>query len=127
MQLFDLCLPSFSQETIIPATKLQEICKALLCIEQEETSSEFDYHALISKAAVAAGLALHPPLLFADSNWVKDYFGFVFNPGSARFELWRFDETGRVGAPMSHWEEWLDGSRQDLKWGIYTKPYEYRA
>jgi hypothetical protein len=127
VRLLDLCLPSFSQEPLISAPKLQEICKSLLCLELEETSAEWDYHALVSQAAESLGLAMPAPLIFADTNWMKDYFGFLFNPGSAKFELWRIDQTGRVGSPMSYWEEWLDGSRQDLKWGVYTKPYEYKG
>jgi hypothetical protein len=65
------------------------------------------------------------PFIFADTNWVKDYFAFVVNPGNGRFELWRMDYIGSRGAPMSDWEKWLNGSRKEPDWGVYNNPYEY--
>jgi len=125
MQVFDLVLPSFSQENVISAAKLQDIAKGVFCLTFEETSTETDFHAAVSSAAQKLGYAMPPPIIFADTNWVKDYFGFIYNPGSAKFELWRVDATGRLGMPMSYWDQWLDGSKKQPDWGIYTKPYEY--
>lgn len=110
---------------VISSERLQEICKATLCVAMEETSSDIDLHRGVLKACRELHYASPSPMLFADSNWVKDEFGFVVNPGNGRFELWRLDCLGSAGFPMSHWEQWLNGSRQDPRWGIYTKPYEY--
>ena len=65
------------------------------------------------------------PLIFADTNWVKEMFGFVVNPGTGKLELWRLDYTGSNGYPMTSWKQWVNGSRPDLRWGIYVKPFEY--
>lgn len=109
----------------IGAYQLQEICKALLCLAGLETSTSYDYHWHVSQAAKKLGFAMPMPILFADTNWVKEEFGFVVNPGSGRVELWRLDYTGSIGYPMSTWREWLDGSHPEHKWGIYVKPSEY--
>lgn len=142
-KIFSL-LPGIGPETVhqimqlvdqIPATRgglpcmgsrqLQDICKALLCLTVVSTTTLCDYHLHISLAAQKLGFAMPSPILFADTNWVKDMFGFVVNPGTGKLELWRVDYTGSGGVPMSSWKQWMDGSRPDLKWGIYIKPYQY--
>ncbi|MDP1880164.1 MAG: hypothetical protein Q8K60_04420, partial [Parachlamydiaceae bacterium] len=105
--------------------QLQNICKALLCLVFNQTQTSIDYHAEVIHAARLLGYALPTPIIFADTNWVKDYFGFVVNPGTGRLELWRLDYVGIEAVPMSIWKHWLDGSRSDRRWGVYTKPYEY--
>jgi hypothetical protein len=125
MRLFDKISLSRGEYPIINAQQLQEICKALLCLSEVSTTTPFDYHLHISLASQSLGFAMPTPLLFADTNWVKDMFGFTVNPGTGKLELWRFDYTGSTGYPMSSWKQWVNGSRPDLKWGIYVKPFEY--
>lgn len=127
MAVFDMASQGFGQYSLIDASRLQDICKGLICLTFEETTSEVDYHFLISSAAQQLGYAMPAPIIFADTNWIKEEFGFVVNPGSGEFELWRVDETGRVGAPMAQWDQWLNGSKQKPDWGVYTKPYEYSS
>lgn len=127
MGIFELASRRVFQRPVVDASTLQNICKGLLCLDSFQTSSEFDYHTAISAAAQQLEYAMPAPILFADSNWVKDMFGFVVNPGTGQLELWRVDATGRTGVSMSSWEQWLNGSRQDRTWGIYTRPYEYNA
>jgi len=110
---------------IMSSHNLQEACKALICIREMSTSTRYDYHFHINQAARKLGYAIPNPLIFADSNWMKDEFGFVVNPGTARLELWRLDYTASVGYPMSSWKEWVNGSRPHGKWGIFVKPPEY--
>ncbi len=64
------------------------------------------------------------PLLFADTNWAYYYFGFVVNPGTGEFELWRMNRLGTRGFPMSSWKKHLDGSEYSI-WRIYTRIQEY--
>ena len=125
MEIYNGLPGSSGSDSLISAKGLQDICKALLCLTTGETSTPFDAHISIAMAAQELGYAPPAPMLFADSNWVKDDFGFVVNPGNGHFELWRMDYTGTVGAPMSQWEQWLNGSRKDISWGIYNRPYEY--
>lgn len=127
MEYYDLTTRPYSYNPVIDAQSLQNICKGLLCLTLEDSSSRYDYHQHISQIAQQLGYAMPEPILFADTNWVKDYFGFVLNPGSGNFELWRLDITGTNGFPMSHWNQWLNGSRKDITWGIYTKSYEYSS
>lgn len=124
LSLFDQ-LPLSRNTPIMSAYQLQEICKALICLSGLATTSPQDYHLAVSLAAQELGLALPMPLIFADTNWSKDEFGFVVNPGTGKVELWRIDYTGRIGYPMTDWKEWLDGSRTDRTWGVYVKPSEY--
>lgn len=125
LKVFDICYRQ-SLDTILDATRLQEIAKGLICLTFGETTSEVDYHSMILLAARKLSYALEAPITFADTNWVKQDFGFVVNPGTGNLELWRCDPLGIVGNPMSSWREWLDGSRKDITWGLYTKPYQYR-
>jgi hypothetical protein len=90
-----------------------------------QTHFRYDYHQQIAQAAQKLGYAMPEPIIFADSNWVKDLFGFVINPGNGKLELWRMDVIGGEGVPMADWKQWLNGSKQEPQWGIYTRPYEY--
>lgn len=125
LEIFDKLPAVAGGENYSTARSLQEVVKALLCLASNKTSTAIDVHATVAEAARQCGYALGRPIVFADSNWVKDDFGFVVSPGTGKLELWRVDPTGTVGAPMSMWVQWLNGSRKDLPWGIYTRPYEY--
>lgn len=125
MELFDLLPLSTESFSVVGAQQLQEICKALVCFSSLSTTTPYDPHLHISLAAQTLGFAMPSPLLFADTNWVKEMLGFTVNPGTGAFELWRFDYTGSIGYPMTSWKQWVNGSRSDLRWGIYVKPYEY--
>lgn len=113
------------KERILNAKVLQDTCKEILLLLLQNTSSALDYHRLIAEAAQKLGYAMPKPIIFADTNWVKGQFAFLVNPGTGLFELWRVDPNGTSGFPMTIWEQWLDGSRQDIPWGVYTKSYEY--
>lgn len=65
------------------------------------------------------------PCIFADTNWEKDFFAFVVNPGNQQLELWRVDALGVTGSPIRAWDQWLNGSVREPKWGIFTRPEEY--
>lgn len=109
----------------ITAQHLQDICLALLCLVYGKTSLPLDFPASIAHAAQKLGDAMPAPIIFGDTNWVKDMFGFVVNPGTKELELWRIDSIGRIGTPMSSWKQWLNGSRKEALWGVFTNPYEY--
>ena len=125
METYDNCSQQMTLDRFINATRLQNIAKGLICLAFKTTTSPVDYHALIARAAQKLGYAMPPPILFADTNWVKDEFSFVVNPGTAKLEFWRTDALGITGAPMSSWHHWLDGSQREPTWGVYAKPYEY--
>lgn len=123
LSLFDQ-MPFSQIGQIVSANQLQNICKAFLCLVGS-TTGPYDYHMSIRMAAQQLGFAMPMPLIFADTNWVKEEFGFIVNPGTGKLELWRLDYTGSFGYPMSTWQQWLDGSRPDQQWGVYIKPPEY--
>lgn len=112
---------------ILGAKTLQEIVMGFLCLIYGTTSSPYDYHWHVSQVCKQLGYALAMPVIVADTNWVRDEFGFVLNPGSGQFEFWRVDYTGSVGAPISAWEKWVNGSTQSPNWGIYVNPQEYSS
>lgn len=107
--------------------QLIEICLASLIINLGKTSTGTDYRHHLRGAAEKLGYALPIPMIFADSNWVKDAFAFLINPGTSRLEFWRCDLLGIEGAPMSVWKNWLDGSNRERTWGVYIKPGQYQA
>jgi hypothetical protein len=110
---------------LLGAKDLAEKCLALIMLTKQETSSEYPYYTMVYEAMRRLSLVMPAPLLFADSNWVKHYFGLVVGPGSGKLELWRFNLQGTEGVPMADWKQWVDGSRRDRTWGIFTNPYEY--
>ena len=114
------------QNRIISAKLLREICLSLLMFSYGKTTAPIDYYKHVTEAMRNAKLAMPKPVIFADTNWPKDYFGFVFNPGSSRLELWRVDYVGSTGVAMSEWAKWLNGSyKEERSWGIYVSPREY--
>lgn len=125
LSLLDRHLPSLPQHPVMSAKGLQEICKGLICLHQLNTSFAINFHYEIYQAMQELEYVMPAPIFFADTNWTKEDFAFVMNPGSRRLELWRIDCLGTEGFPMSSWEQWLNGSRKDITWGVYTRPYEY--
>lgn len=125
-KMLERCL---SKELITkPATskQLQNRVKAFVSLTKGALTN-CNYHLEIAKACQKLGYAMPAPLLFADTNWVTDFFGFTVNPGTCEFELWRIEDTGCQGAPMSHWKSWLNGSKRSPEWGVFDNPNEYRA
>jgi len=123
--IFEQSSPQFGIKNLLSAQDLHEMAMSLLCIAYGATSLPLDCHFAVSKATQDLNFAMPTPIIFADTNWTKDLFAFVVSPGTGMLELWRVDPIGRTGAPMSHWKEWLNGSRKDALWGIYSRPYEY--
>lgn len=113
-----------SQMEVLTAADLREIVEGLLILVANSNHFPIDIHAEVAAAMQVASLSMPRPLLFADSNWSTDYFGLVVNPGNGEVELWRLDYTGSIGAPLTEWKQWLDGS-QKKPWGLYSRPAEY--
>ena len=65
------------------------------------------------------------PLIVADSNWVKDFFAFMFSPTTQQIELWAVNAYGTEGRPIPSWRPWLDGSRREPTWGVLVNPIQY--
>ncbi len=126
-QLLEEYGSSPGNRSLVSAQGLQDIVLALLIVALGKTSTTENYAAAIARISQEKGLAMPAPILVADSNWVRDWFGFVVNPGTEKFELWRIDQTGRIGRPINAWKQWLDGSRKDITWGIFSQPFEYRT
>ena len=124
LSLFDK-LPLDYSSGVMGAHQLQNCVKALIVLSSSQTSFSQDLHWEIMEVARSLGYSYPAPIIFADTNWVKEEFGFMVSPGTGRLELWRLDYIGSQGAPMTQWRAWVNGSRPDLKWGVYVKPYEY--
>lgn len=125
LRLFDQAPFPKGGHSFVTAQDLQSICKAFICLSMMRTTSSIDYHLLVCQAAQRLGFAMPAPLIFADTNWVKDLFAFAVNPGTGKLGLWRMDYMGSAGYPMTSWKQWLNGSRQDLTWGVYIRPFQY--
>lgn len=125
VQLSEECSYKLIGSRILSAQNLQNIAQAIVCSFLGKTSLPSDYPNAIIQAAQRLGFMMPNPIFFADTNWVKERFAFLVNPGTSSLELWRIDPSGRVGGPMSSWQEWLNGTRKDPMWGIYNNPQEY--
>jgi len=86
-----------------------------------ELTQNFDH---LEEAFTKHQLLPPKPLLFADTNWSRFYFGFGYNPGLGILDLWRLDARCREGYPLSVWRPLLDGSLPQ-PWGVLTSPSEY--
>lgn len=78
---------------------------------------EFDATSMILRAMAKFGYTLFHSILVANTNWTKEYFGFLVNPGTGQIDFWRMDLYGRKGLPLSVWEPFLYG-KSNKKWGI---------
>ena len=65
------------------------------------------------------------PVIFADTNWMKEYFAFALSPVTLSLRLWATNSLGTEGFPMKQWTPWLNGSRKDRTWGILVNPSDY--
>ena len=90
----------------------------------QDTSLPFPASKRIADALIQLGFSAPIPIFFADTNWVRDYFAFLINPGTGRLELWRVDCIGLHGAPLSIWKPYLNGTDRSRTWGLYTRPFE---
>ncbi len=119
LQLF-----SDAPSPLMTASEVRDAAKGCYLLSQKKIVLPFDLHLFVSIHARFVGVAPPTPLLFADTNWTNNFFGFVVNPGNGRLELWRLDRTLSQGVQMSGWKHWLNGSDRKT-WSIYTRPFEY--
>ena len=110
--------------SFLSAKMVKDLAKIFYCQAKKSICLPFDLHEHIAKQASDLNLAQPRPVLFADTNWIGNYFGFVLNPGTSQLELWRLDITGSKGSPMSTWKHWIDGTDKKT-WNIYSRPFEY--
>lgn len=66
----------------------------------------------------------HPPLLFADTNWLDYAFAFAVNPATLELDLYRISADNTRAYPMNPWRSYLDGSTT-TPWGVLTRPSDY--
>lgn len=123
---FDRIAQAIGKYRLLSAQDLRNVAKTLLMLAMGKTRSAFPYHQKISDTMEKLGYAYPAPILFADTNWVKNCFGFVVNPGTEELELWRCDDSGTEGRPISLWKRYLNGTDRQL-WGLYTSPDQYRT
>jgi hypothetical protein len=124
LQLIPLAEEKIGKYQVLTAKNLRDIAKALLIAALKKTRAPLDYHNLILQAMQRQGLCYPEPFLFGDTNWVKNAFGFVLNPGNESLELWRFDFSGSEGRPINIWKRYLNG-KERIDWGLYTNPHQY--
>lgn len=123
-RLFDLAEESVGRYNVLTAEDLRHIAKGLLMLAKNETRGDMFYHQMIVEAMQKTGLCYPAPILFADTNWVNNVFGFTLNPGTREVELWRFDACATEGRSISVWRQYVDGTVKE-EWGLYTQPNQY--
>lgn len=117
----------YTLERYAPIHQLIEAVKAFYCLATRKTTDSLNLHAIVYAAAQRLGYIFPEPLIVADSNWSRDSFAFVVNPGTGELDFWRVSPLTGSGGPVTGWRQWLDGSRQQPKWGIYANPIEYTS
>ncbi len=127
MGVYDEWREVLTPPSTLSSKSLRALCKALMISDRGAVTSPRDLHQHIFEVCGQLGLAVPSPVRFADSNWVTEDFAFVVNPATQQLEFWRTDYCGSTGAPMAIWNQWLDGSRKDREWSVYTQPHEYVA
>ena len=110
----------------LTAREMKEISKAVYILLKKNVCLDFDLHKYISDTAAKKMLSSPNPLIFADSNWSQNLFGFVVSPTTEEIKFWRVSETGQEGVFMRPWANYLSPSN-NKPWGVYVKPQEYSA
>lgn len=129
-QLFEeaeMLLDLGGRQEMTGAAGFREFLQAVLMVHFKKTRFEKPLYRELVAHLRREGAMMPEPLIVADTNWVKDYFAFLVNPGTGKLDFWRVDALGLEGAPLSNWREWINGKRKDRTWGIYTNPFQYRA
>ncbi|MBS0656245.1 MAG: hypothetical protein JSR46_10740, partial [Verrucomicrobia bacterium] len=124
-EVVEAILRHLSYRGVVSAQELTNIVKAICCVVQRGTKSSKNLYKAILEELRSQKALFAAPLIFADSNWVKDYFAFVVNPATGQMELWSVDFYGTTGRQISYWKMWLNGSRKEPQWGIFNRPSEY--
>lgn len=109
---------------LLTALELREAIMGCYLLAENKMALSFDLHHYVAQHSRFVGAAQPLPLLFADTNWTGNWFGFLVNPGTGRLELWRLSKSLSQGTPMSQWKPWLTGADRKT-WTIFTHPYEY--
>jgi hypothetical protein len=109
---------------LMSASEIRDAAKGCYLLSQRKITLPFDLQLYVAEHARFVGVASPTPLLFADTNWTNNFFGFIVNPGTGRLELWRLDRTLSQGVQMSPWKHWLNGTVRKT-WSIFTRPFEY--
>ena len=113
------------EKKYISSKQLRDIANAFCMLACGATKSSQDLRKMVVDEMRKSRLILPQPVIFADTNWVKDYFAFVVSPTTEKLEFWSVDALGVEGKPVSHWKMWLNGTKRDPKWGIFSRPKEY--
>ena len=106
--------------------------KAYLLLLKEaliERLQDTSFEKNIVEAALMQLLSTFPtparPVIFADSNWMKEYFAFATSPVNLSLKLWTTNSLGTEGAPLVQWTPWVNGSRKERTWGVFINPADY--
>jgi hypothetical protein len=114
-----------SQEKYISCSELIYLIEGLIVITVGKSRYKKDIVHDILGHMRKKGCLGPRPVIFADTNWIKDFFAFVVNPGNLELEFWSVDAYGLSAKPVSHWKMWLNGTRKEPDWGVFSKPHEY--
>lgn len=123
-EILEIAEPHVGKYKILSAVELRNSAAGVLMLALGSTRASIPFFSKILEAMRQNGFAYPEPILFADTNWVKNVFGFTVNPGKEAVELWRFDEQGSEGRPISQWKMYMDGTDRK-EWGAYNAPGEY--
>lgn len=111
----------------IRAKELLEIVKAVTVVAAGKCRFGQDILENIVSYMRSKRLLPPTPVIFADSNWVKEYFAFVYGPVNQQLELWSVNAYGTEGRPITNWKMWVNGSRKDRDWGVLVNAKQYRS
>jgi hypothetical protein len=116
-----------SRTAFVSPLYLLEMILSLTAVVLGRASLPLNFPQEVVACLRAAKYMWPEPCLFADTNWERDYFAFVVNPGNEQLELWRIDALGIKGEPIVSWDRYLYGVIKEPKWGIFLNPKEYIA
>ncbi|SCA62886.1 Uncharacterized protein SCG7109_AE_00390 [Chlamydiales bacterium SCGC AG-110-M15] len=125
LELFEELSGRFSRYLVMDAKSLRRVILSLILIVECKPKNASNFHREVLEVCRERGLAMPEPIVFADTNWTKESFAFVVNPGTEELEMWKVETLNFEGTPMLNWKHWLDGSRKKPTWGVYMRPHEY--
>lgn len=102
---------------ILTAKELLLFVQTALMGALKKSHIGFDVIDLILAAMKKLGFTICDTILVGNTNWTKEYFGFLVNPVTKVVDFWRCDFYGRKGFPLLEWSAFLNG-QTERKWGI---------